>query len=136
MTNQLPHFLIQLIDWYDGLDESIFFFLVLQLHLTSSVSLFGHYGLEIQLIWWFKNWKTIFSHLRITQIKIHRIVGDSMTLIPCNTQNILLPRVLFQISFGYVVKETDTKTKVKQGKSKSYNYTQLNPPLYKWLIES
>ena len=30
LMNRLRHFITQSIDWYDGLDESIFFFLVLQ----------------------------------------------------------------------------------------------------------
>ena len=27
LINQIPHFITQFIDWYDGLDEFIFFFL-------------------------------------------------------------------------------------------------------------
>ena len=90
------HGLVWWVGWIHFLFSSL-----RKMHLASFVSLSGHYGLEVQLIWWFKNWKNIFSYLRIIQIKIRRIVGDSMIFIPCNTQNTLLPLVLFQISFGY-----------------------------------
>ena len=33
--NQIPHFITQSIDWYDGLDEFIFFFLVFFLEKTA-----------------------------------------------------------------------------------------------------
>ena len=90
------HRLVWWVGWIHFLFSSL-----RKLHLTSFVSLFGHYGLEIEFIWWFKNWKTIFSYLWITRIMIRRIVGDSMILIPCNTQNTLLHLALFQISFCY-----------------------------------
>ena len=33
--NRIPHFITQSIDWYDGLDESIFFFLVFFIEKTA-----------------------------------------------------------------------------------------------------
>ena len=35
LMNRIPHFITQSIDWYDGLDESIFFFLVFFIEKTA-----------------------------------------------------------------------------------------------------
>ena len=35
LMNRIPHFITQCIDWYDGLDEFIFFFLVFFLEKTA-----------------------------------------------------------------------------------------------------
>ena len=47
---------------------------------------------------------------------IRRIVNDSMILIPCNTQNILRPIVLFQISFGYTCCQENRYKNKSQGR--------------------
>ena len=49
LMNQVSHFITQSIDWYDGLDEFIFFFLVFFLEKTAT-------AVQIARIWkWNQN---------------------------------------------------------------------------------
>ena len=44
LMNRTPHFITQSIDWYDGLDDFIFFFLVFFLEKTAFDLLFAHHS--------------------------------------------------------------------------------------------
>ena len=69
--NRIPHFITQSINWYDSLDEFIFFFLVFFLEKIAFDHLaFFHYGAIIKLryFWWnyfLNNFRLLVGLLRL-----------------------------------------------------------------------
>ena len=70
--NRTPHFITQSIDWYDGLDDFIFFFVVFFLEKTAFDLLFAHHSvIELSYFWcnyFLNNFRLLVDLLRLVSL--------------------------------------------------------------------